>query len=74
MTPGKRILNNFARFRPAGFAQLNLFLGIILLAPPLRQERWFFGVLLQLMFLDALLAMIATQPKSGGPRPVAPKK
>jgi hypothetical protein len=26
------------------------------------------------VFLDALLAMIATQPKSGGPRPVAPKK
>jgi voltage-gated potassium channel len=59
MTPGKRLLDNFARFRPAGFAQLNLFLGIILLATPLRQERWLFGVVLQLMFLDALLVSLA---------------
>jgi voltage-gated potassium channel len=59
MTPGKRILDNFARFRPAGFAQLNLFLGIILLATPLRQERWLFWVLLQLMFLDALLVSLS---------------
>ena len=59
MTPGKRILDNFARFRPAGFAQLNLFLGIILLATPLRQERWLFGVVLQLMFLDALLVSLS---------------
>jgi Ion channel len=59
MTPKKRILNNFARLRPAGFAQLTLFLGIILLATPLRQERWLFGVLLQLMFLDALLVSLA---------------
>jgi voltage-gated potassium channel len=59
MTPGKRILDNFARFRPAGFAQLNLFLGTILLATPLRQERWLFWVLLQLMFLDALLVSLS---------------
>jgi hypothetical protein len=59
MTPGKRILNNFLRFRPTGFAQLNLFLGIILLATPLRQERWLFWVLLQLMFLDALLVSLS---------------
>ena len=59
MTPGKRLLDNFARFRPAGFAQLNLFLGIILLATPLRQERWLFGVVLQLMFLDALLVSLS---------------
>src|SRR5262245_54126719 len=59
MTPGKRILDNFARFRPAGFAQLNLFLGILLLATPLRQERWLFWLLLQLMFLDALLVSLA---------------
>ena len=43
MTPRKRILDNFARLQPAGFAQLTLFLGIILLATPLRQERWLFG-------------------------------
>jgi hypothetical protein len=59
MTPGKRILDNFARFRPAGFAQLTLFLGIILLATPLRQERWLFWVVLQLMFLDALLVSLS---------------
>jgi hypothetical protein len=59
MMPGKRILDNVTRFRPAGFAQLTLFLGIILLATPLRQERWLFGVLLQLMFLDALLVSLA---------------
>jgi voltage-gated potassium channel len=59
MTPGKRILDNFTRFRPAGFAQLNLFLAIILLATPLRQERWLFWLLLQLMFLDALLVSLS---------------
>jgi voltage-gated potassium channel len=59
MTPGTRLLDHFARFRPAGFAQLNLFLGIILLATPLRQERRLFGVLLQLMFLDALLVSLS---------------
>jgi hypothetical protein len=59
MTPGKRILDNFVRFRPAGFAQLNLFLGVILLATPLRQERWLFGVVLQLMFLDALMVSLS---------------
>jgi voltage-gated potassium channel Kch len=59
MTPWKRILSNLARFRPAGFAQLNLFLGIILLATPLRQERWLFWVLLQFMFLDALLVSLS---------------
>jgi hypothetical protein len=48
-----------ARFRPTGFAQLNLFLGIILLATPLRQERWLFWMLLQLMFLDALLVSLS---------------
>jgi hypothetical protein len=59
MTPGKRILDNFARLRPVGFVQLALFLGIILLATPLRQERWLFWVLLQVMFLDALLVSLS---------------
>jgi hypothetical protein len=59
MTPWKRIIDNFTRFRPAGFAQLTLFLGIILLATPLQQERWLFWVLLQLMFLDALLVSLS---------------
>jgi hypothetical protein len=59
MTPRKRLIDNFTRLRPAGFAQLNLFLGIILLATPLRQERWLFWVLLQLMFLDALLVSLS---------------
>ncbi len=61
MTLGKRIFDNFARFRPAGFAQLNIVLGIILLATPLRQERWLFWVLLQLMFLDALLVSLSAR-------------
>jgi hypothetical protein len=34
-------------------------LGIILLATPLRQERWLFWVLLQVMFLDALLVSLS---------------
>jgi voltage-gated potassium channel len=54
MTPGKRLLDTFVRFRPAGFVQLTLFLGIIMLATPLRQERWLFSVLLQLLYLNAL--------------------
>jgi len=58
MTPGRWIAYHFARFRPAGFVQLTLFLGIILLATPLRQERRVFWVLLQLMFLDALLVSL----------------
>jgi hypothetical protein len=59
MTLLKRILDNFARLRPVGFVQLTLFLGIILLVTPLRQERWLFWMLLQLMFLDALLVSLA---------------
>jgi Ion channel len=59
MTPGKRMLHHWARLRPAGFAQLTLLLGIILLATPLRQERRVFWVLLQLMFLDALLVSLS---------------
>ncbi|HSF30326.1 MAG TPA: potassium channel family protein [Candidatus Tectomicrobia bacterium] len=59
MTPGKRMLHLWARLRPAGFAQLTLFLGVILLATPLRQERRIFWVLLQLMFLDALLVSLS---------------
>jgi len=59
MTPGKRMLHHWARLRPAGFAQLTLFLGTILLATPLRQERRLFWVLLQLMFLDALLVSLS---------------
>jgi hypothetical protein len=55
----KSILHHCARFRPAGFAQLTLFLGIILLATPLRQERRVFWVLLQLMFLDALMVSLS---------------
>jgi voltage-gated potassium channel len=55
----KSILHHGARLRPAGFAQLTLFLGIILLATPLRQERRIFWVLLQLMFLDALLVSLS---------------
>jgi hypothetical protein len=55
----KPILHHWARFRPAGFAQLTLFLGIILLATPLRQERRILWVLLQLMFLDALLVSLS---------------
>jgi len=38
---------------------LTLFLGIILLATPLRQERRVFWLLLQLMFLDALLVSLS---------------
>ncbi len=59
MTPGKRLLNKFARLRPVGFLQLTLLLGIILLATPLRQERWLFWVVLQVMFLDALLVSLS---------------
>jgi voltage-gated potassium channel len=55
----KSIRYYYARLRPAGFAQLTLFLGIILLATPLRQERRIYGVLLQLMFLDALLVSLS---------------
>jgi hypothetical protein len=55
----KSILHHWPRFRLAGFAQLTLFLGIILLATPLRQERRIFWVLLQLMFLDALLVSLS---------------
>jgi voltage-gated potassium channel len=55
----KSIRYYYARLRPAGFAQLTLFLGIILLATPLRQERRMYGVLLQLMFLDALLVSLS---------------
>jgi hypothetical protein len=59
MTPGKRMLHHWALLRPAGFAQLTIFLGIILLATPLRQERRIFSGLLQLMFLDALLVSLS---------------
>jgi hypothetical protein len=59
MMPGKRLLDKFARLRPVGFVQLALLLGIILLATPLRQERWLFWVLLQVMFLDALLVSLS---------------
>jgi voltage-gated potassium channel len=48
-----------ARLRLAGFAQLTCFLGVILLATPLRQERRIFWLLLQLMFLDALLVSLS---------------
>jgi outer membrane protein TolC len=64
MTPGKRLLDNFARLRPVGFVQLTLFLGIILLTTPLRQERWLFWVLLQLMFLDALLVSLSASART----------
>jgi voltage-gated potassium channel len=60
MTPITWLLHHCARLRPASFAQLTLFLGIILLATPLWQERWLFWVLLQLMFLDALLVSLLT--------------
>lgn len=60
MRPRKWIAHHFARLRLTGFAQLTLFLGIILLATPLRQERRIFWVLLQLMFLDALLVSLLT--------------
>lgn len=59
MMPGKRMLHHWARLRPAGFAQLILFLGIILVATPLRQERRIFWVLLQLLFLNALLVSLS---------------
>jgi voltage-gated potassium channel len=59
MTPGKRVLHHWARLRPAGFAQLTRFLVIIILATPLRQERQIFWMLLQLMFLDALLVSLS---------------
>lgn len=55
----KSTLHHWARLRPAGFAQLTLFLGIIMLATPLRQERRIIWVLLQLMFLDALLVSLS---------------
>jgi hypothetical protein len=55
----KPILHHWARLRLAGFAQLTLLLGIILLATPLRQERRVFWVLLQLMFLNALLVSLS---------------
>jgi voltage-gated potassium channel len=55
----KSILHYRARLRPAGFAQLTLFLGIILLATLLRQERQIFWVLLQLVFLNALLVSLS---------------
>jgi hypothetical protein len=58
MTPITWLLHHCARLRPASFAQLTLFLGIILLATPLWQERWLFWALLQLMFLDALLVSL----------------
>jgi voltage-gated potassium channel len=59
MTLGKRMLHHWARLRPAGFAQLTLFLGTILLATPLRQERRIFWALLQLLFLNALLVSLS---------------
>jgi voltage-gated potassium channel len=59
MTVIKSILHHGARLRPTGFAQLTLFLVIILLATPLRQERRIFWLLLQLMFLDALLVSLS---------------
>ena len=59
MTRGKGILHHCARLRPVGFLQLTLLLGIILLATPLRQERRIFWVLLQLVFLDALLVALS---------------
>jgi voltage-gated potassium channel len=59
MTVIKSILDHCVRLRPAGFAQLTVFLGFILLATPLRQERRIFWVLLQLMFLDALLVSLS---------------
>jgi hypothetical protein len=59
MTPGKRILNYWVRLRPAGFAQLTVFLGVILLGTPLREERRIFWVLLQLLFLDALMVSLS---------------
>ena len=55
----KSILHHCARFRPAGFAQLTLFLEIILLATPLRHERRVFWVLLQLTLLDPLLVSLS---------------
>ena len=55
----KSIFHRCARLRPAGFPQLTLFLGIMLLATPLRQERPIFWVLLQLMFLDAMLVSLS---------------
>jgi voltage-gated potassium channel len=59
MTPGKRMLHHWARLRPVGFAQLTIFLGVTLLATPLRHERRIFWALLQLMFLDALLVSLS---------------
>jgi ion channel len=59
MTIMKSLLHRGAQLRPAGFTQLTFFLGIILLATPLRQERRIFWVLLQLMFLDALLVSLS---------------
>jgi hypothetical protein len=48
----KSILHQCAPLQPAGFAQLTPFLGIILLATPLRQERRVVWVLLQLLNAD----------------------
>jgi voltage-gated potassium channel len=65
----KSILHYCARLRPAGFAQLTLLLGIILLATPLWQERWLFSLLLQLMFLDVLLVRLSAADNRPRPRP-----
>jgi len=59
MMSGKRFRAMWTRLRPTGFMQLTFFLGIILLATPLRQDHRLFGVLLQLMFLDALLVSLS---------------
>jgi hypothetical protein len=64
------ILNRCARLRPTGFTQLSLFLGIILLATPLRQERRIFWLLLQLAFLDALLVSLSASGARRGLRAV----
>jgi hypothetical protein len=63
MTPGKRILDRFVCLCPKGFAQLNLLLGVILLAIPLLQARWLFSALLQLMYLNALLVSLSASHK-----------
>src|SRR5262245_18490618 len=61
MMPEKWIVRNCARLRTAGFARLTLFLGIILLATPLRQEHRLFWLLLQLMLLDALIVSLSVR-------------
>src|SRR5262245_37030304 len=59
MTPEKWSIRQIARLRPVGFMQLTLCLVGILLATPLRREGRILLVVLELIFLNALLVSLS---------------